>query len=217
MPTHHPAEDLLVAYASGSLEEPPALLVATHLALCPACRRQVAEFEELGGALLEDLDAEPVADRALDSLIAKLDQPVPDFLCPRPAGPAAADGRLPRPLRDYLSGPPEDLPWSRWGGLSQTELLPARHDFTTRLMQIKAGTAMPLHTHEGRELTLVLAGGFSDEAGHYLRGDVSAADPSINHRPIADPDETCLCLAVTDAPLRLTGPIARLLNPFLRL
>ena len=120
-------------------------------------------------------------------------------------------------MRDYLDGPLEDLTWSRWGGLSQSEILPARSDFTTRLMRIKAGTAMPPHTHQGQELTLVLAGGFSDEAGHYLRGDVAAADPTVDHRPIADPGKTCLCLAVTDAPLRLTGPLTRMLNPFLRL
>lgn len=217
MPTHHPAEDLLVAYASGSLPEPPALLVATHLALCPACRRLVAEYEELGGALLEDVDAEPLADGALDALLAKLEAPAPNLVCPPPAATPASDERLPRPLRDYLDGPLEGLAWSKWGGLSQTELLPARSDFTTRLMRINAGTAMPPHTHKGQELTLVLAGGFSDAAGHYLLGDVATADSTVNHRPIADPGAACLCLAVTDAPLRLTGPISRMLNPFLRL
>jgi putative transcriptional regulator len=76
---------------------------------------------------------------------------------------------------------------------------------------------MPTHTHDGSELTLVLAGGFSDESGHFVRGDVAEADPSINHQPVADPGEDCLCLAVTDAPIRLTGPFGRLLNPFLRI
>ena len=87
----------------------------------------------------------------------------------------------------------------------------------SRLMRIKSGTAMPTHTHEGCELTLVLAGGFSDENGHFLRGDVAEADPSVTHQPVADPGEDCLCLAVTDAPLRLTGAFGRLLNPFLHI
>ena len=84
-------------------------------------------------------------------------------------------------------------------------------------MRIKAGTAMPLHSHDGHELTLVLAGGFSDDDKHFLPGDVAVADASVNHRPVADPGEDCLCLAVTDAPLRLTGPFGRLLNPILRI
>jgi putative transcriptional regulator len=101
--------------------------------------------------------------------------------------------------------------------MDKAELLREFSSFRTRLMRIKSGTAMPAHTHEGIELTLVLAGGFSDETGHFLRGDLAEADATIDHRPVADPGEDCLCLAVTDAPLRLTGPIGRLLNPFLRI
>ena len=42
------------------------------------------------------------------------------------------------------------------------------------------------------------------------------ADPHVDHQPQALGDEDCLCLAVTDAPLRLTGRFSRFLNPFLR-
>ena len=75
---------------------------------------------------------------------------------------------------------------------------------------------MPVHTHASSELTLVLAGGFTDQFGHFLRGDLAEADASVEHRPVADPGEDCLCLAVTDGPMRLTGPLGRLINPFLR-
>ncbi len=57
----------------------------------------------------------------------------------------------------------------------------------------------------------------SAEHGHFLRGDLAEADGSVDHRPIADPGEDCLYLAVTDAPLRLTGPVGRLLNPSLHI
>ena len=76
---------------------------------------------------------------------------------------------------------------------------------------------MPRHTHDGSELTLVLTGGFTERGNHFLRGDVAVADSSVDHCPVADPGEPCLCLAVTDAPLRLTGPFGRLLNPFVRI
>jgi len=82
---------------------------------------------------------------------------------------------------------------------------------------VKAGAALPQHTHEGAEYTLLLTGGFSDETGHYRRGDVAIADPSIDHRPVADEGEDCICLAVTDAPLRLTGRFGRYLNFLARL
>lgn len=220
-PQHHPGDDLLIAYAAGSQDEPVALLVATHLALCPRCRAEVAQFEALGGVLLEDEEAEVLQDGSLERVLARLDDPAPEEPAPTTpratARPAEAQPLVPRPLRDYLGEGLDRLDWTTFRGLEKVELLPEFPSFRTRLMRIKSGTAMPTHTHDGSELTLILAGGFSDENGHFLRGDVAEADPSVNHQPVADPGEDCLCLAVTDAPLRLTGPFGRLLNPFLRI
>ena len=217
MPTHHPGDDLLIAYAAGSQEEPVSLVVATHLALCPRCRGEVARLEELGGTLLEEQPAEALGEDSLERILVRLDEPAPEAP-QRPAELAAGPAPLvPRPLRDYLGGGLDQLDWTSFRGLEKVELLSDRPGFRTRLMRIKSGTAMPTHSHEGNELTLVLAGGFSDEHGHFVRGDVAEADPSVDHQPVADPGEDCLCLAVTDAPLRLTGPFGRLLNPFLRI
>ncbi len=58
----------------------------------------------------------------------------------------------------------------------------------------------------------MLEGGFSDAYGHYLAGDVSVADSEVTHQPVADDDGDCICLAVTDAPLRFTGPLGSLIN-----
>lgn len=221
MPHHHPGDDHLVAYAAGSQDEPVALLVATHLALCPRCRAEVAQFEALGGVLLEDQETEAMQDDSLERVLARLDDTAPEEPVP-PAPRAAArlaeaEPLVPRPLRDCLGEGLNQLHWTTFRGLEKVELLPEFPSFRTRLMRIKSGTAMPTHTHEGSELTLVLTGGFSDVNGHFLRGDVAEADPSVTHQPIADPGEDCLCLAVTDAPLRLTGPFGRLLNPFLHI
>jgi putative transcriptional regulator len=76
---------------------------------------------------------------------------------------------------------------------------------------------MPTHTHGGTELTLVLAGGFSDAAGHYRRGDVTLADGNTNHRPVADKDGDCLCFAVVDGGILLSGSLGRVANLMLRL
>jgi putative transcriptional regulator len=48
------------------------------------------------------------------------------------------------------------------------------------------------------------------------RDDVAIADPAVDHQPIADPAEDCVCLAVTDAPLRLTGLGSALINLFIK-
>jgi putative transcriptional regulator len=76
---------------------------------------------------------------------------------------------------------------------------------------------MPRHSHRGNEYTLVLAGGFSDGGKQFGPGDFVAKDPSHIHQPVVDDDGECLCLVVLDAPLRLTGAMGKLLNPFLRI
>ncbi len=60
----------------------------------------------------------------------------------------------------------------------------------------------------------MLEGSFTDETGRYARGDVSVADPEVTHQPVAGRECDCICLAVTDAPLKMTGPLGRILNYF---
>jgi putative transcriptional regulator len=213
-PVHHPSEERLLDYASGASPEPVALLVATHLALCPGCRRAITELEAVGGALLESLPPEPVGDDGLSRLLARLDRREPV----EPPAPVSFPGDpiLPQPLRDYVGGL-DQVAWRHLGPIAEARLLTGFDRFTTRLLKVRPGTALPRHTHVGSELTLVLQGGFSDVTGHYLRGDVSETDSEVDHRPVADADEECLCLGVTDAPVRLTGWLGRLLNPFLRI
>lgn len=223
MPAYHPESELLMDYASGALPEPLALLVASHVSLCRACQAEVARLEALGGALFDSLEGEEMAPEAMDHALARLDLPQSEEETALPPGPppgppaGPAERVVPRPLRDYLGEGLDSLTWKTRGGISEARLLISFPGIKTRLMRIRGGTALPQHTHEGREYTLLLAGGFSDESGHYLRGDVASADPSVDHRPLADAGEDCLCLAVTDAPLRLTGRFGRYLNFLARL
>lgn len=222
--THRPPRELLLDYAAGNLAEPLALLVATHLTLCPESRREVSELEALGGALLETAEPESLSPDSLDRVLARLDEQKPEAeTAAAPPAPRAEPGdtagpsRVPGPLRRYLGDGLDGTDWRRLGpSIAEAKLLGDRPAFKTRLLRIRAGAAVPLHTHEGSEYTLVLEGGFSDELGHYLRGDVSVTDSEVTHRPVADDDEDCICLVVTDAPLRLAGPFGRLLNRFVR-
>lgn len=216
VPTHHPSDDLLLEYASGTQREPVALLIATHLTLCPRCRHEASQLEALGGALMEQLGPDPVAGDSFARVLGRLDDEAP--AAPERSDPPPGRGpRLPQPLRDYVGGSLDRLKWRRLGPIAEARLLTGFAGFTTRLVRLRAGTGAPTHTHEGVELTLVLEGGFTDASGHYLRGDVEVADGAVDHRPVADADGDCLCLAVADAPLRLTGLLGRLVNPFVRI
>ncbi len=207
-------EELLLEYSAGTLSETPSLLVATHLALSPASRKLVRDMEEIAGALLS-LGGEPESSSlALDAeLLTKPNKIAPD----RQSGPGrrpAAPSDLPEPLASYV-GRLAEVPWRRkLPGLKEFELPAAADGFDAKLYRIKASRSMPQHTHDGDELTLVLEGGFSDQTGSYRAGDVAIADPSVDHRPYADPDGDCICLAVTRGPLRLTGPLGRVWQGF---
>lgn len=210
-------DDLLLAHAAGRLPEPVGLVVATHLALAPESQTLFREYEALGGAMLDDVAAAELSEGAFERLLARLDdgvEPLPSR--DRAAEPAGAESSLPPPLRSYIKGGIDSLTWKHFGSVSEAKLPLDDSTYRARLIVLKAGKAVPKHTHEGQEITVVLEGAFHDGIGHYGRGEISIADPHVDHRPTADPDGDCLCLTVTDAPLRLTGTFSRFLNPLLR-
>lgn len=202
-------DDLLLAHAAGRLPEPVGLVVATHLALAPEQCRIFQEYEALGGAMLEDLPPAELGAGALERLMARLDDSV-EHTQPPPGG------ELPAPLCAYVQGSLADLPWRHFGGISEARLPLDDETYRTRLIRLRAGRSVPRHTHDGRELTVVLEGAFHDGLESYAVGDIAIADPDVEHQPRAMGDEDCLCLTVTDAPLRMTGRFSRFLNPFLR-
>jgi putative transcriptional regulator len=214
MPLHHLGDDDLLDYAAGRFAEPFAVLIAAHLTLCPACRRTVAGFEALGGDAIEAVPSIEMSAGSLDAMLARLDAPATiERALPTP--PATGELRhLPAPLRAFVGAAPR---WKKgMRGFEAFEIGAGRDGVRARLMRIASGCAMPRHTHGGREMLIVLDGGYQDEIGVYDVGDVAVADSGVVHRPVADAAEGCLCFAVTDAPLKLTGPIGRVLNLFIR-
>lgn len=219
MITHHPRADLLFDYAAGSLSEPLSLVVASHVSMCAACRGAVERYDAVGGALLKDIPETAVADSLLERTIARLDKDEADDA--EVSGDQILDEQtlslVPPPLRPYLAGNLRDLSWRRMGRSIHEHRLPLPDlGYTACLMKFQAGKAVVDHSHMGEEHTLVLAGGYSDRDAHYGPGDLAFADSSLRHRPVADPGEDCVCLVVLDAPTRLTGPIGRFLNPFIK-
>lgn len=210
---HHLTDNLLMSYAAGTLPEAFDLMVATHLSLCDHCRARTESFDAVGGHILEDqVEASPMAADALAATMALIAQGAQT--------PKAALGRcsvLPAPLRDYVGGDVSSIRWKPIGMGVKQAILPTTREATARLLFIPAGAAVPDHGHKGIELTMVLQGAFSDEVDHFARGDVEIADEDLEHTPVADMSEDCICLAVTDAPLRFNSLIPRLVQPFLRI
>lgn len=214
--TIHPPEDLLWDYHCGRLSPGMRLTVRTHMEMCPQCRSELMLFDQIGGALLDDIEGVALSDNALDLAMARIERPeAPE--------PAATVKRPP-----FLEG--FDLPESvksaritgRYWAAPGVWMAPVTFDedvqgTKTYLMFVKRGMVMPEHTHRGREITLMLKGNYSDHGGTYRRGDFVLSDESICHSPAMGADEDCLCLVAQEGSILPTTWLGKLLQPFARI
>jgi len=213
MVLHHPNSDLLMSYGAGALGEIWSLALASHLTLCPSCRSDVDTIEELGGALLEEIEPESVSVEGHQTVMAELDK----MAAPEQFKPLVEDySILPRPMRNYIGDDIDAIKWKPiGGGVCQSTVL-SNESGQAHLLKIPMGRPVPEHGHNGREMTLVISGSFEDEYGRFVRGDVQDVDQDIIHRPVAGIGEDCICLAVTDAPLDFKRLLPRIAQPFIR-
>ncbi len=211
---HHPEDASLTSYAAGSLPAAMALVVSCHLEYCKRCRRIVSEAEEIGGALIEQLGSEPPQARARAEMLARLDQE-PALRPSTPSAkrpPSPGTRQFPANLQRMLGNAP--LSQKTWRSLGPGIRLLKLDcgEGKAILLDIAPDHAVPVHSHHGTEMTLILNGDYVDGLGHFTRGDVADLDNRTEHQPKAGP-AGCLCLAGMDAPLRYKSLLPRLLQP----
>ncbi|WP_443749059.1 ChrR family anti-sigma-E factor [Asticcacaulis solisilvae] len=217
--THvHPPEDLLWDYHRGRLSPGMRLVVRTHMDLCPQCRSELRLFDQVGGALLEEIEGVAMSDTALDLAMARIERP--DEPEPEPAAtikrPAFLEGfDLPESLKTA------NIPGRYWAAPG-VWIAPVKFDEDTQgtktyLMFVRRGMVMPEHTHRGCEITLMLKGTFNDLNGSYSRGDFVLCDETIQHSPAVGADEDCLCLVAQDGLILPKTLLGKLLQPFARI
>ncbi|TYC50395.1 transcriptional regulator [Rhodobacterales bacterium] len=209
-------DELLAGYAAGTLSYPAQALVGAHLELSGRNRTYVSSLEALAATGLADSAPVALSDRdgVLDAILSS-ELPMNDN---RSSADQVSEGtdNVPQSLRAIVGTSMESLPWrSLLPGVKECKFGEI-DGCASSLLWVRAGRAMPSHTHHGTELTLVLKGGFRDEDGHFVAGDVSYADSDVDHKPVADEGEDCICFAVTAGRLQLTGPVGRWFDPFLR-
>ena len=192
----HPSDATLAAYAAGTLWKAAGPAVQGHLDLCPRCRAVFRLAEAVGGAFLDELPPTPLAPDALRRVTERIDGGAAGDPAPAPAEDAVA--AVARGLRDAR------LRWLA-PGIRHAVLLRGPAGGTLRLLRVRPGTALPRHAHRGTELTLVLEGAFSDEAGRHGPGDLVEVEGEAAHRPVAEGAEDCVCLIATEGKLRFGG------------
>src|SRR5512134_2099228 len=202
---HHADDATLMSYAAGSLPEALAAVLAAHLALCTRCRAKVGKLERIGASLFERLAPVPMI------------RPAPRVHAVERASPTVeADhgGDVPAPLRHLIGPRLDDVPWRRLGiGIWHYRLpLSAGAKGDLRLYKVAPGRPLPEHGHSGDELTLLLRGCYRDQVGEFCTGDLADLDEGQEHRPLADPQEGCICLIGHTDPTRFKGLIPRLVQ-----
>ncbi|WP_319413505.1 ChrR family anti-sigma-E factor [uncultured Cohaesibacter sp.] len=224
---HHLSDEMIMAYAAGSLSAGQSMVVACHLDICPDCARRVAEAEVIGGAMIDDVAPSDLSDGLFEQILLDVEEdqsfPVPQIGRDEakegyPEGPVAGENpSMPRILFEMIGGDFGAVRWRTVGpGIKQFLLpVPSSEGEKVRLLKLSPGFVTPDHSHHGSELTLVLKGSFSDETGRYRAGDIQDAEEDRHHQPIADTEEDCICLVCTDAPLEFKGVITRLLQPII--
>jgi putative transcriptional regulator len=234
----HPDIHWLTEYAAGNLPMSQALCISAHISFCSQCKKQVEQLNSLGGMMFTSPDASNVETTAElptahTDISESLRSQTLNLLNNKElmAGsasitsvssandePSHNEAVLPRCLSKLIPNGTDKLDWKSLGSaVSVARLAAGDTEREVALHKIKAGGSVGNHDHKGREVTVVLAGSFSDQNGQYLPGDFLVKNSGESHRPIASEDADCICLSVLEAPVKFTGPIARLINPFLRI
>lgn len=213
---HHPDDATLMSFAAGSLPQAFAVVVATHVGMCPRCRRELAMLEAFGGALIDTL-----ASTSLDRLPPPPEQAAStrSYHTPHPRLASTGAQGLPSPLGSLVGTGLGGIKWRRlaWGLWRHDITLAGSSTGTLRLLKAVPGQAIPEHGHGGSELTLVLQGAYRDEIGEFGPGDVADLDDEVEHTPVAYGETDCICVIASDTPPRFRGLLPRIARPFLKI
>lgn len=214
------AEWLLMRYAAGALPPYESMLMAAYLSLSPDARRQMQAFEAEGGRMIEQLEPVSVTHDCLNAVLACIDAPQP--AAPRAAAATAGTDDVPAVFLQLVERhcPQQNLSWQPLaGGGAKIDITLCRSEPRhrhLRLVRLAPQQQTPQHRHQGVELTLVLQGSFADQGRSYAPGDLMiVTDSQVQHGPRAG-DQGCVCMMLTEAPLRFSHPLARMLNLFWR-
>ncbi|KHT61991.1 transcriptional activator ChrR [Photobacterium gaetbulicola] len=214
----HPDPVLLSRFAHGELESASSIMISAHLEFCPYCRQKIAAIETEQAGLLEKSEPATLSP-ALNAMMQQImdqelvDETVDDW----PDTQLKLEDKS-YPLPSALQRHNEKIgPWSRLPGNIKRAQVDVSGSCKMNFIYMDSDSALPEHTHQGQEITLVLAGEFYDENGTYKPGDFIIQTEAHKHLPRTREGKDCLCLTLLNAPLHFTSGLATLLNPFSQL
>jgi len=215
-PHHHLDDSTLIGYSAGALPSAFRVVVSTHLSICRSCRQRMMDADAVGGQLASLQEGASMSAHARNDIMSRLGQRSTPTVA-APATRAHDPDVLPQPLWPYFGETYSGLRWRTIGPGVHHIRARSVDDGHLMLLRIAPGRCVPMHTHGGSELTMILQGAYDDSLGHFAPGDVADLDSDVEHQPVTSPGVPCVCVAATDLPLRFSGWLARTLQPFFKL
>ncbi|MBB1389174.1 anti-sigma factor [Shewanella vesiculosa] len=222
MINYHPDQHMLSLHAKGELPLSMSIAISAHAEFCQHCQQQldqmtIAMSEQQFESAVAPQFANSKDNDQLDALLSQLLNSTLDTLAAeQPTNIDKTEDNsvnikgqhysLPRAFRNQINAS-----WQGIGKVSRLRLDTGEPQARASLLHIAANGEIPEHTHKGAELTLLLAGEFSDCYNTYKPGDFMLLDKAHQHSPKTI--DGCLCYTVVDAPLYFTKGISKLLNP----
>ncbi len=212
--TQHPDTAWLLDYATGALSRNFELVLGAHLMACAHCRTELRAAERLGAALMMAGSAER-PQLAPQRVLEAEASPSP-WVNARALSAGDTDALdLQTVVSQYLDCGLGALPWRSAGRGLQIARLRSEEEERLWLVKAAPGTVLPRHSHTGSELTLVLKGAFFSGQTIYSAGDIEDANECVDHQPVVTRESECLCLAVTEGPLRFRSWLPRIAQSYL--
>lgn len=224
MINYHPDQHLLSLHAKGELPLSMSIAISAHAEFCAHCQQQLdqmtlalseQQFEQNQTIQPASIEQHGQLDDLLNQFLNNTLDSLDTEVKTKPQSSLVADNSvtikgqqymLPRVFKQQITSG-----WQGIGKVSRLRLDTGEPKARASLLHIAANGEIPDHTHKGSELTLLLAGEFSDCYNTYKPGDFMLLDQNHEHSPKTT--EGCLCYTIVDAPLYFTKGISKLLNP----
>jgi putative transcriptional regulator len=212
-PSHHPLPETLMSFASGTLSNATAAVVACHLAMCRACANDARRLELVGGLLLDHLETGPADTASAERALARSHR--------REETPKRSSTVMPEhivlpPLLARNLPPSDEISWQRIApGVRQYLIAMPNGAGQMRLLRISPGEPLPKGMRQGvSDVALVLQGAFSGAAGEdYGRGDVIEWADGSGPEVTAAGTIECACLIVNEGADNVVRPFGPARGP----
>ena len=215
----HPTNEMLINYAMGNSDEAEALIIAAHISYCKDCKKDVLEYEKLAGDFLFEQETLQVSPDLFSNILDSIDDieqsgETINYVDTKINSSLSRTGiRIPSFVSKYLDAKFDTNDWKTTiNNVRYCDLSFKDNNFKGKFLEIPPGKSMPKHGHEGYEATLVIHGGYSDESGHYNKGDLVIANDEQVHSPVASIEKGCLCLVVYSGSIKFKGLLGSILN-----